>query len=241
MRPTVKVLTLGTLISLASACGENSQPSNTMQPADTTQPANTTQSANNTQSSNNTQPATTTQSANTMENTAVEQEQTRPTAAMVRLNPTENSDVSGEITFTPSDTGVGVKAEITGLGQGAHGFHVHEHGDCSAPDASSAGDHFNPSGEPHGARTDEERHVGDLGNISANNQGVAHAEFLDEKISLDGRNSILGRAVIVHQGEDDLSSQPDGNAGSPVACGVIEAIVTDGPAVGDNRSESTGV
>jgi Cu-Zn family superoxide dismutase len=108
-----------------------------------------------------------------------------------------------------------------GFTPGRHGFHIHEFGDCSAKDLSSAGSHFNPAMKSHGAPTDEMRHDGDMGNVVADESGKTHLEYIDRKITLDGENSIIGRAVIVHEKEDDLKTQPTGNAGGRVACGVI--------------------
>lgn len=131
------------------------------------------------------------------------------------------SGVSGTVTFSATDDGVMVEAFIEGLGDGAHGFHIHEFGDCSAADGSSAGGHFNPEGHPHSAPDSDLRHMGDLGNI----QGVAGATtrytFTDKMIDL---SLIAGRSVVVHGGQDDLSSQPAGNAGPRIACGVIGVV-----------------
>ena len=91
----------------------------------------------------------------------------------------------------------------------------------SDPDAASAGGHFNPDNKKHGAPTDEERHVGDLGNLEADENGVAHYERTDTVIAFFGPHSVIGRAIIVHAGEDDFTSQPTGNAGTRLACGVI--------------------
>lgn len=144
-------------------------------------------------------------------------------AARAELQPTEGNDVHGTVAFYPAENGVRIEAEITGLAPGDHGFHVHEVGDCSAPDASSAGGHFAPRGRDHGAPDATERHVGDLGNVTADEAGKAAYERVDAVITLgDGANSILGKAVVVHAGADDLHSQPTGNAGGRVACGVIE-------------------
>lgn len=143
------------------------------------------------------------------------------TNAVAVLNPTEGSEVRGVVTFAKTDAGISVVADLTGLEPGAHGFHIHEFGDCSAADGTSAGGHFNPGGMEHGAPTDEHRHVGDLGNITADESGAAHYEFVDSQIAFTGPNSILGRGVIVHAGEDDLTSQPTGAAGARVACGVV--------------------
>ena len=143
------------------------------------------------------------------------------TEAVAVLMPTEGNKVTGTINFIKMDSGIRVVADISGLEPGKHGFHIHEYGNCSAPDGTSAGGHFNPHNEPHGAPTDAKRHVGDLGNVIADENHVAHYELIDNVVSFTGENSIIGRGVIVHSGEDDLKTQPTGNAGARVACGVI--------------------
>lgn len=143
-------------------------------------------------------------------------------AAVAQLQPAQGQQVAGRVEFYAVDGGVRVRAEVSNLTPGAHGFHVHEHGDLSAPDLTSAGGHFNPTNHPHAAPTSDQRHVGDLGNLEANSQGVATLDYVDTKIALDGANSIIGRAVIIHANPDDLKSQPTGNAGGRVAGGVIE-------------------
>ncbi len=138
------------------------------------------------------------------------------------LHPTAGNKVSGTVTFTPVADGVRVHAEITGLTPGKHGFHVHEFGDCSASDGSSAGGHFNPTNEPHAAPNADHRHVGDMGNIEADASGKAKLDYVDHHMSLSNdQTSVIGRAVIVHAKADDLKSQPSGDAGARVACGVI--------------------
>jgi len=141
--------------------------------------------------------------------------------AVCVLHPTEGSNVRGIIKFEKTDDGLKIIADVTGLTPGKHGFHIHEFGDCSRLDGKSAGGHFNPDGKKHGAPNSEERHVGDLGNLLANEEGKAHYEMIDSYISFSGPHSIIGRAIIVHEGEDDLTSQPTGAAGARVACGVI--------------------
>ena len=141
--------------------------------------------------------------------------------AICVLHPTEGNNVTGTVTFTKTATGVNVVADIKGLTPGMHGFHIHQYGDVSAPDGTSAGGHFNPEGKEHGGPSAMERHVGDLGNIEAGEDGTAHLELSDTMIKLNGEHSIIGRGIIVHAGEDDLTSQPTGAAGARVAAGVI--------------------
>ena len=137
------------------------------------------------------------------------------------LSPASDSKVMGTITFTKSGDGVKVVADITGLSPGKHGFHIHEFGDCSDPKAASAGGHFNPTKHQHGAPDASDRHAGDLGNIEAGASGKAHLEITDNAMKLTGDNAIIGHAVIVHEKADDLKTQPTGDAGGRLACGVI--------------------
>jgi superoxide dismutase, Cu-Zn family len=138
------------------------------------------------------------------------------------LHPTAGNKVSGTVTFTPVTGGVQVQAEMTGLSPGKHGFHIHEFGDCSATDGSSAGGHFNPTNEPHAGPNAAKRHEGDMGNIEADASGKAKLDYVDHHMSLSNdQTSVIGRAVIVHAKADDLKSQPSGDAGARVACGVI--------------------
>ncbi len=144
----------------------------------------------------------------------------QPAGAM--LSPTKNERVTGWVQFIPEDIGkTRVKAEIRGLLPGAHGFHIHQYGDCSAPDGSSAGGHFSPGDSDHGSPASGDHHTGDLGNIMADVNGVARMDKLFDHLTLKGKRSIVGRGVIVHQKPDDLNSQPSGDAGPRVACGVI--------------------
>jgi Cu-Zn family superoxide dismutase len=112
-----------------------------------------------------------------------------------------------------------VTAHLQGLAEGEHGIHVHEKGDCSAPDASSAGAHFAP-GEPHGAPDAQagQRHAGDLGNVTASADGSATYERMDNVIDL---SSIIGKSVVVHAQRDDMQTQPSGNSGARIGCGVV--------------------
>jgi Cu-Zn family superoxide dismutase len=142
--------------------------------------------------------------------------------ATATLAPTAGNKASGTVTFTMTEDGVSIEGTFSGLTPGEHGFHIHEKGDCSAPDASSAGGHFNPKGTPHAGPDSEVRHIGDLGNIDADANGNATYHRLDHHLVFEGEDSILGRAVIVHAGRDDYTTQPTGGSGVRVACGVIE-------------------
>ncbi|HEX6981175.1 MAG TPA: superoxide dismutase family protein [Balneolaceae bacterium] len=157
----------------------------------------------------------------------VEQNTTDYTKAVAIIYPTEESNVSGIATFEKVAEGVRVHAELEGLTEGPHGFHVHQYGDCTAPDLSSAGGHYNPNENPHAAPTDSLRHMGDMGNIEVDAEGNATIDYVDSHIQLNGPNSIIGRAVIVHQGQDDLTSQPSGAAGARIGCGVIGIANTE--------------
>lgn len=145
------------------------------------------------------------------------------TRAVAVIQPLKGGKVEGTVTFSQEKDGVQVVAKLSGLEPGMHGFHVHEFGDCSAPDGTSAGGHFNPAGEPHGAPKDAHRHTGDLGNVEAAADGTATLQWLDSNLSLSGERSVLGRGVIVHAKADDLKTQPTGDAGGRLACGVIGA------------------
>lgn len=144
------------------------------------------------------------------------------TKASCVLRPTKGNTVEGLVTFTKVDGGVKITATVNNLSPGAHGFHIHEFGDCSSPDGMSAGGHFNPTKKPHGAPDALERHAGDLGNLVADEHGTAKYERVDTVIELDGVDTIVGRSIIVHANPDDLHTQPTGNAGGRLACGVIE-------------------
>ena len=141
--------------------------------------------------------------------------------AVCVLHPTEGNNVKGVVTFTRTDAGIKIVADVEGLTEGKHGFHIHQYGDCTKPDGTSAGGHFNPDNKEHSGPNAEERHVGDLGNLEAGPDGRAHYERVDNVIKFSGEHSIIGRGIIVHAGNDDLESQPTGAAGARVACGVI--------------------
>lgn len=144
--------------------------------------------------------------------------------AVANLASASGSLVSGKATLVPMSGGVHLTGTVGGLPPNStHGFHVHEKGDCSAVDASSAGPHFNPFAAAHGKAESGAHHAGDMDNVVANNEGVATLDIHVNGVTLGGGavNDIAGRALVVHAAPDDYTSQPAGNAGSRVACGVI--------------------
>lgn len=141
----------------------------------------------------------------------------------VVLMATEGSKAMGFVSFTRTGEKLRVVAEVNGLAPGLHGFHIHEFGDCSAADGSSAGGHFNPSGEPHGSPDNEKHHAGDMPQLVADAKGVARlTAYLDGvSLAMGPVTGIRGRSVVVHALPDDFTTQPAGNAGGRLACGVI--------------------
>jgi Cu-Zn family superoxide dismutase len=144
-------------------------------------------------------------------------------SASATLSPASGSQVQGRLTFTQvGPERVRVTGNITGHQGGPKGFHVHEKGDCSAPDAMSAGGHFNPAKRQH-ASSPTTGHAGDMGNLTFDSAGSARVDTVLDGLSVsrDAPNGIIGRAVIVHMQTDDLKTDPTGNAGARAACGVI--------------------
>jgi len=146
---------------------------------------------------------------------------TGPTATAA-LEPTKGNTTKGDVKFAPRGSKVLVSANVSGLSPGTHGFHIHDKGDCSSGDGMSAGGHFNPLNKPHGGPTTMERHVGDMPSLVADASGNATLSVELDTMSLTpGATNIIGKAVIVHKDPDDYTTQPTGNAGARVACGVI--------------------
>ena len=138
--------------------------------------------------------------------------------------PNPQSPVQGTLNFSEVRGIVSVNGTITGLTPNArHAFHVHEKGDCSKPDFTSAGSHYNPTNQPHGAWDGAKHHVGDMPQLMADASGTAQVSFNSQSLKLRGVNSIIGKSVIVHRDPDDVNHQPVGNAGPRRACGVITA------------------
>ena len=148
-----------------------------------------------------------------------------PKGATAELKATQGNGVSGTLRLLPEANGVRISGSIKGLTPNTtHGFHVHEKGDCSAPDASSAGAHYNPGGQPHGNPASVDRHLGDMPNVSTDAQGVATVDIVVSGVTLrTGQvNDIVGKAIVLHQKADDYKTQPAGDSGSRIACAVIK-------------------
>jgi Cu-Zn family superoxide dismutase len=144
--------------------------------------------------------------------------------AAAALQAASGSKASGRINFAQDGDLVRVTGEVRGLSPGAHGFHLHEKGDCSAPDAKSAGAHFNPTGSKHGGPSGAPRHAGDFGNITADSSGTAKINLTASGVSVarDKPESVVGKAVVVHAKQDDLKTDPAGDSGDRIACGVVK-------------------
>ena len=143
-------------------------------------------------------------------------------SAMARLEPTKGNATAGTVAFTQKGDKVVVEAKVSGLTPGGHGFHIHEKGDCSSGDGMSAGGHFNATGKPHGNPGGPDHHTGDMPMLVADASGNASLSMELYPMTIgSGATDIVGKAVIVHQDPDDYTTQPTGNSGARVACGVI--------------------
>jgi Cu-Zn family superoxide dismutase len=148
-----------------------------------------------------------------------------PLMATAQLAPTKGNKTFGEATFEEAGDRVRVVIFVQGLKPGQeHGLHIHEKGDCNSGDGMSAGGHFNPHGKPHGLPGGAASHAGDLPALKANKAGRANIQVDLDIITLKpGPSNIIGRAVVVHADPDDYKTQPTGNSGARIACGVIKA------------------
>lgn len=146
----------------------------------------------------------------------------RRPAAMTALAPMGSSTAQGTVHLQElKDGGVEVKVDLTGVPPGVHGFHVHEFGNC-ADNGNAAGGHFNPTSMPHSSPDAASHHAGDFGNVTAGANGEVHTSFITRSITVSpGQNSAVGKAIILHANPDDLVTQPTGNAGGRIACGVV--------------------
>jgi Cu-Zn family superoxide dismutase len=143
-------------------------------------------------------------------------------SAVATLAPTTGNTAAGTVTLTQmGDGSVEVRADLTGVPAGTHGFHIHEKGDCG-DNGNAAGGHFNPMGTAHGAPAADPHHAGDFGNVEADASGRVTARFTTRSVTLDqSATSAVGHAIILHANPDDLTTQPTGNAGGRIACGVV--------------------
>jgi Cu-Zn family superoxide dismutase len=132
------------------------------------------------------------------------------------------SKLTGTAEFTVHGGQMMITVSVKGAAPGVHAVHIHEKGDCSAPDATSAGGHFNPTGHQHGAPDAKEHHAGDLGNMTVAADGSGSIMVHTGDLALDGANSVIGHAIIIHEKSDDFVTQPTGNAGGRIGCGVIK-------------------
>jgi Cu-Zn family superoxide dismutase len=149
-----------------------------------------------------------------------------PASVHVSLAPTSGQTASGTIVLTDTSDGIRITGRLSGLPPGRQlGFHVHEAGDCSAPDASSAGEHFNPTQQPHGHPEAALSHAGDMRNLDVNDEGIAEVDVTLDGIRIDApaNRSVRQRALVVHAAPDDYKTQPSGGSGDLIACGVIAA------------------
>lgn len=166
------------------------------------------------------------ETATSTEQQESDQQQNEERSAKATMEAASGSKVTGEATFTDEGNGK-VRFELTAdnLTPGEHAVHLHENGDCSAEDASSAGGHWNPTMKPHGKRGDgTSYHKGDIGNMSVGQDGKGTMTLSVDGWSIGGADStnVLGKSVIIHEKPDDFTSQPSGNAGARVSCGVIK-------------------
>lgn len=144
-------------------------------------------------------------------------------SASATLSPTSGSTAAGTVMLTQlGDGSVRVKVDLTGVPAGVHGFHIHDKGDCG-DNGNAAGGHFNPATTAHGAPSADPHHAGDFGNVTAAADGSVHTDFTTRSVTVEaGPNSAVGHAVILHANPDDLVTQPTGNAGARIACGIVE-------------------
>src|SRR6266550_3197241 len=146
--------------------------------------------------------------------------------AMATLQPSTDQTAKGTVHLTDAGEGnVDVQVDLTGVPPGTHGFHIHEKGDCGN-NGQNAGGHFNPTGMVHGAPDAVSHHAGDFGNVTADANGEVHTRFTTHSVSLKSgeQTYAVGHAVVLHANPDDLTSQPSGNAGARIACGVIQTM-----------------
>jgi Cu-Zn family superoxide dismutase len=148
--------------------------------------------------------------------------------AKCQINSANGSSVYGEVKFVQINNKVSINVEVKGLSYGLHAIHIHEFGDCSSFDAKSAGGHWNPNNNNHGEWGSESHHMGDIANLFADSSGNSSLKFETDLWCLNCKeesNNIIGKSIIIHQGLDDFHSQPSGNAGKRIGCGIISSVL----------------
>ncbi|WP_417389492.1 superoxide dismutase family protein [Gimesia sp.] len=161
----------------------------------------------------------------------------KTTQAVAVIMPTKEFSVTGMVQLKQSKGMVHLTGKIEGLSPGKHGFHIHEFGDISAVDGSSAGGHYDPEGHQHGKPGKAEHHAGDLGNITADQNGIAVIDKRSEDFKI---SDVIGRSIVVHAGADDLTSQPSGDAGPRAGLGVIGIAKSEPKAKADLPARTRG-
>ena len=148
--------------------------------------------------------------------------ETRQATAMIESK--SGTNTSGMATFSTDGKGVTLKLDVTNAPPGEHAVHIHETPDCSAPDAMSAGEHWNPTNAPHGRPNGEPVHLGDIGNMKVGDDGSGRLDYTTDRWSIGTgqANDVVGRAIVIHVGPDDFTTQPSGGAGARIGCGVIK-------------------
>lgn len=154
----------------------------------------------------------------------------KPRILSASIEAKSGAKLAGEVTFSITAKDVTVKVAVTGAPPGEHAVHLHEKGDCSAPDGNSAGGHWNPGNDPHGRWTKEHHHLGDIGNMTVGDDGKGEVTLTTDKWTVGSGhpNDVVGKSVIVHEKRDDFTSQPSGNAGGRIGC----AVLGQGPGAG---------
>ena len=147
-----------------------------------------------------------------------------PKVAHAVIEGRSGSHASGNASFISTNDGVRITVHITGASPGMHAVHLHDKGDCSAPDATSAGPHFNPTQHTHGSPQADPHHAGDFGNMQVGPDSSGTLELVSRDLTVDpGPKCVVGHSIVVHGGTDDFTSQPAGNSGPRVGCGVVVA------------------
>lgn len=150
---------------------------------------------------------------------------TAPSRAQAVLKAAAGEKLKGLVEFTETERQMRIHVKAEGLKPGLHGFHIHDKGDCSSADFNSAGPHFNPANVQHGSPETAPQHGGDLGNILADKTGKVNVEIVVKQLTLgETPFKISGKSVIIHHDQDDFKTQPTGNAGKRIGCGVIETL-----------------